>query len=485
MFSPVYVKRVLGPCYDNWKRLYADDALAVHQAHLTCLVERGIVEATTGTSIARAIEAMEADFAWPQSIPEGVEDLYFVFERELGNRIGEESAAYLHTARSRNDMDTTVFRLALKRSLQTLAHEVLGAIRTAQRRAAGPGSEKLMVLYTHGQPANVSTLGHYLAAVAADLAEGLEELVASIGAVDRSTMGACAITGSGFDLDRVRVGALLGLDSIVTNTYQAISSSHWLTRPACALEAMLCDLVRVSADLFHKASCEVGLLDFPDALVQSSSIMPQKRNPVIIEHLRIQAGMAMGSCATIRELFRAAPYQDVNEVADAPVSAFIDSLGTAASAFALFAETVAGMEPNEARAREIALRFGVTTTELADEMVRRAGVGFRTAHRACAAYARSGGDLAELRASFQSIAGRELPFSDAQIVAILDPAHFVEVRRLAGGPAPEGMAVALAGLAESLDRSQSALEAMDEAGQRAKAELSAAWNALLDAGRDD
>jgi argininosuccinate lyase len=118
-------------------------------------------------------------------------------------------------------------------------------------------------------------------------------------------------------------------------------------------------------------------------------------------------------------------------------------------------------------------------------MVRRAGVGFRTAHRACAAYARSGGDLAELRASFQSIAGRELPFSDAQIVAILDPAHFVEVRRLAGGPAPEGMAVALAGLAESLDRSQSALEAMDEAGQRAKAELSAAWNALLDAGRDD
>ncbi|MEI6387189.1 MAG: lyase family protein, partial [Spirochaetota bacterium] len=257
MFSPVYVKRVLGPGYDNWKRLYADDALAVHQAHLVCLVDKGIVDRAIGTSIARAMEAMKSDFIWPKSIPDGVEDLYFVFERELGERIGEEPAAYLHTARSRNDMDTTVFRLALKRSLLALAREVHAAIRTARRRAMGAGSEKLIVLYTHGQPANVSTIGHYLAAIASDLAESLEELIRSIGAVDRSTMGACAITGTGFDLDRPRLAALLGLGSIVMNTYQAIYTSHWLTPPATTLEALLSELVRVSAVLPRKSSCEV------------------------------------------------------------------------------------------------------------------------------------------------------------------------------------------------------------------------------------
>jgi argininosuccinate lyase len=477
MFSPVYTERVLEPAYRNWKRLYAADAMAVHRAHLVGLAESGILDRETASRIAAAVDAIELGFAYPDSIPEGVEDLYFVFERELEARIGADRAAYLHMARSRNDMDTTVFRMALRRGLLALCAHALAALRATIARARRGGAE-LTVLYTHGQPANVSTMGHYLAAFAAELAEDLEALALALEAADRSTMGACAITGTGFPLDRGRVAALLGFPGFVLNTYAAISTSHWLSRPAAALEELLADYGRLVADLLHKASCEVGLVDFPDSLVQGSSIMPQKRNPVILEHARIQAGMAAGACASIRVLYRNVAYQDVNEAADAPVTELIAAMAAASSATALISEIIENVSSNQAKARRIALDFGVTTTELADTMVREAGIGFRTAHAVCAAYLRAGKDYGTLRAAFREKTGRELPLGEERVAAALEPENFVAARRLPGGPAAEGMAPAYEELEAAAGRIEGRLSGTERRIRAASKMLEAAWSGL-------
>ncbi len=477
MFSPVYTQRVLDPAYSNWKRLYAEDAMAVHRAHLVGLAESGILTKETAARIAAAVDAIGEDFEYPESIPDGVEDLYFVFERELERRIGADLAAFLHTARSRNDMDTTVFRMALRRALVAFCREVLRLLTTTIARAKA-GREELTVLYTHGQPANVSTMEHYLTAFASELAEDLEDLGAALGRLDRSTMGACAITGTGFPLNRARVAELLGFPGFVCNTYQAISTSHWLTRPAAALEELLSDYARFVADLLHKASCEVGLVDFPDSLVQASSIMPQKRNPVILEHARIQSGMAMGACAAMRTLYRNVPFQDVNEAADAPVSALIETLGPVGSATALVAEIVSNVKSNESAVRRIALAYGVTTTELADTMVREAGIGFRTAHAVSSAFVRSGNAPGAMREAFSSRTGRELPFDDDRIAAILAPAHFVAVREVPGGPAPAGMIPVYGELERAVARIERILGDVEERGRVARLKLGAAWQAL-------
>lgn len=478
MFSPVYTERVLEPAYQNWKALYAEDAMAVHRAHLVGLAERGIIEARTARDIARAIDAIGRDFSYPEAIPDGVEDLYFVFEAELGRRLGAEKAAFLHTARSRNDMDTTVFRLTLRRELDSLLGSAMGALRALEERACA-GRGELTVLFTHGQPANASTMEHYLEAFAAELAEGVEELEDSVEAVDRSTMGACAITGTGFPLDRRRVASLLGFAGIVENSYQAISTSHWLTRPASAIRGLMGDCGRLAADLLHKASCEVGLVDFPDSLVQKSSIMPQKRNPVILEHARIQAGMAAGECAALEDLYRNVPFQDVNEAADAPVTSLIGTIATARSSLALVAEIAANVSSNRDRAREIALRYGVTTTELADQLVRDEGIGFRTAHESCSAFAASGGNPEALRAAFAKAVGRELSLSDERIAEILSPERFVAVRKTEGGPAPEGMAGAYAALDGRVAGVEAALAERRERQRAAALELEKAWAALI------
>jgi len=475
-FSRVYVEHVLDQGYRNWKRLYYGDLLAVHKAHLIMLQETGIVSRAAAAAIKASMAAIEAGTALPDHLPEGLEDLFFFYEKEL-DRHGAGRSASLHTARSRNDMDTTVFRLALKRELRDLLGRLTSCARTILQRARA-GESELTILSTHGQPANVSTMAHYLSAFLLDFLEGTESLVAAMGSTDRCPLGACAITGTGFAIDRGRTSHLLGFSSPVPNSYQAIATSHWLTSPAQALQLILSDTGRLVTDMIHKAAAEVGLFVFPDDLVQTSSIMPQKRNPVILEHIRIQAGLAAGACDSIVRLFRNVPYQDVNEAADAPVSEFLDSLSHARSCVALVELAVSKVASSQPRAREIAVTQGVTTTELADTMVRACGISFQNAHHACAAFVRSGYDKTRLREAFREKVGKELSLSDHEIDEALAPEHFVAVRKTLGGPAPAGMASVYDAIAAAMSRIDAAVVEMDERGRSAAAELEAAWARL-------
>jgi len=473
IFSPVYVDSVLDPSYQNWKRLFYAESINVHKAHLVMLVEKGIVRRPTARKIKAFMAEIESGAPFPDQIPQGMEDLYCAYEAELARR-GAVEVAYLHTARSRNDMDTTVFRLALKRDLRDLVRHLTSCARTILQRARA-GESELTILSTHGQPANVSTMAHYLSAFLLDFLEGTESLVMAMGSTDHCPLGACAITGTGFTIDRDRTSHLLGFSSPVPNSYQAIATSHWLTGPAQALQLILSDIGRLAADMLHKAAAEVGLLVFPDDLVQTSSIMPQKRNPVILEHIRIQAGLAAGACDSIVRLFRNVPYEDVNEAADTPVSEFLDSLSHARSCVALLELAVNKVASSQPRARDIAVAYGVTTTELADTMVRSCGISFQSAHHACAAFVRSGYDKTRLREAFREMAGRELPLSDQGIDEALDPERFVVVRKTPGGPAPGGMESVYGAVMAAMARIDAALAQMDERGRSAAAELGAAW----------
>ena len=484
-FSPVYIERVLDPSYRNWKNAFFEASLKVHKAHLCMLAERGIVAGTTAAAIKKGIGELEG-CELPEHLPgwrdedagaERVEDLYFLYEKALGEKAGHENAAWLHPARSRNDMDGTIFRMVLKSRLLDLADHLLEVCAGLRARCLA-GKDELTVLYTHGQPANPSTTAHYLSALLLELLDDGARLLAAIGTVDRSLMGACAITGTGFPVDRKRVADLLGFGDIVANTYQAICTSHWLEEPAQALGSLMGDLGRFAADLLHKASCEVGLYVFPDSLVQISSIMPQKRNPVIIEHLRIQAGQVSDACAGAIAIFRNVPFQDVNENADAPVCSFLDALERAHSALDLAAETFAGMKADPVKAERICLEFGVTTTELADEIVREFGLGFRAAHGMAAAFARSGSDLAVLRRAFAETAGKPLPWSDAEIGELLSPRRFIAARKTSGGPSPEGMEPVYRHIEASLDSARGSIADFRRRSIEAEAMLSKAWERL-------
>lgn len=478
-FDPVYSSLVLAPSYRNWRRLYAEASIRVHRAHLVMLARQGIVSPQVAQALKRGIDELEQGWTAPAERPEEgrVEDLYFLFEKELGVRVGEEEAAWLHTARSRNDMDGSIFRLVLKDALLGLLELCALSARLLETRCE-QGRDELTVLYTHGQPANPSTTGHYLSAFLLDFLADCADLQRAVEDVDTCTLGACAITGTGFPIDRRMTQELLGFERMVENSYRAISSSRWLLTPARSLRGIMLDLGRFVADLGHKASAEVGLYGFPDSLVQVSSIMPQKRNPVILEHVRIRSARTAGLCASIEQMFMNVPYADVNENADEPVSAFMDGLTQAGEAVKLAVTAACAMKANEKRAREICGLFGVTTTELADRLVRDQGIGFRMAHRIASKFVDSGMDQKELFRLLAENTGRESGWDEDMIDSILAPETFIQVRKTEGGPANEGMLPVRRAIGEACGELELWLREKRKHRDESSARLDEAWKSL-------
>jgi len=436
-FSPIYTKNVLGRSYKHWATSFLDEFRKQNKAHLVMLARQGIVDSNTASALKRAINELDSTLKIPKEIPEGVEDLFFFYEKQLELLVGEKAGS-LHTARSRNDMDATVFRLYVRKLMVSLMKQMLSIAKTLIDKIKS-SREQLLVLYTHGQPAQVSTLAHYLSSFLLEFLEGLEGLYASMRVVNQCPLGAAAITTTGFNIDRQLVSDLLGFDRPVPNSYQAIVTSHWLTYPSMWLKSILNDITRLMADMGHKASCEVGMLIFPDELVQVSSIMPQKRNPVIIEHIRIQSGMAAGDFQSLIDLFHNVPYQDVNEVADAPVTSFTRGYETFSGLLELLEETLLEVSVDKQRVDDVAISTGTTTTELADELVRREAISFRTAHTVTSAYVKSGYSFEALRRKFSELVGRALNMNDLELTNVLSPTHFVQIREIPGGPSASAM----------------------------------------------
>jgi argininosuccinate lyase len=478
MFSPVYVSRVLEPCYNNWKKYLIGASYRIHRAHLVMLKNKNIIDAGTAAAIKKGIDGIEKDFTFPGAIPENTEDLYFVFEKELGRRIGEDKAGFLHTARSRNDMDAAAFRLYVRTRLIEILEGIRALFKTMSERINGKDGEEPFILYTHGQPANVSTLGHYQSSMLLDAADCVGQIRAALETVNCSPMGACAITTTGFPIDRELVSRLLGFSKPALNSYGAISVSHWLTFPAGAIRLLLTNIGRYIADIHHKASCEVGIAGFPDSLVQISSIMPQKRNPVILEHVRIQASLSIGILNGIEDLFRNIPFQDVNETGDAALDEFSRALDMALSCISLFEETVKNITVNKERVYEISKTCGITTTELADSMVRDFKISFRAAHGITSAFVRSGYKREVLRRQFAEAGFGNLPYTDGEIDGILSPEQFIARRNVTGGPGPVGMLPVKAGIGKAVGGLENYLADIKKKLALADEELRARYNEL-------
>ena len=268
-----------------------------------------------------------------------------------------------------------------------------------------------VVAYTHGQPAQPTTFGHYLGAVIEVLLADTQRLRAAANALDLCPMGAAAITTTGFAIDRKRVADLLGFAEVKLNSYGCIASVDYVTGVYSALKLVFLHLGRVVQDLGFWSAFEVGQLHVPDSLVQVSSIMPQKRNPVPIEHMRHLASAAMGHCDTILVCMHNTPFTDMNDSEGEAQQAGYAAFETGGRMIALFAAFVPACTIDAGRVRENADAACVTITELADTLVRRERLSFRQAHAIAAATARAaiaeGASLTHGHAAFSAAFLRE------------------------------------------------------------------------------
>lgn len=483
--DPTYRDTVLAPLFEGVKQHYARHMGALNRAHLVMLADTGILGAAEATRLAGALRAIEAetDIAALEYTGEH-EDYFFLVESELRRRLGDLGGA-LHTARSRNDMDHTLFKLALRSRSVRLMEQVLHLAQALTDKARAE-SATLIVAYTHGQPAQPTTFGHYLAAAIEVLLRDAERLAAAMDGLDHCPMGAAAITTSGFPIDRARVADLLGFAEPLLNSYGCIASVDYVTGLYSAIKLIFLHLGRVVQDMAFWSAFEVGQLYVPNALVQISSIMPQKRNPVPIEHLRHLSSVTVGRCDTIVNTMHNTPFTDMNDSEGEVQQAGYAAFDTGGRVLDLLAAMLPACSINADRVRANTDAACITITELADTLVRDEGLTFRQAHEIAARTARRviadarplGAGYEAFHAAFAAETGRTPALSEASFAHAVAPETFVARRDRPGGPAPAALASALDLYAGQLTALHATLTARTDRYSRAQAALSAAFAQL-------
>ncbi|MEM9209635.1 MAG: lyase family protein, partial [Pseudomonadota bacterium] len=289
-----YKDNVLADCFADARRYFLEHYVAVDRAHAVMLAEQGIVARPEVAVLLRAIDGLDLQKIRDTEYDGSVEDLFFFLQREIAEGCGDpDIAGRLHTARSRNDIDVTIYRLYLREQALALI-ETCNRLREVFLALAEHHHGSLMPAYTHTQPAQPTTLAHYLLAMTENVSRDINRLKRAYANMNRCPLGAGAITTTGFDIDRFRVADLLGFDGPTRNAYGSIASVDYFTEFLGSVAAMLINIGKFAQEFLLMAMMEFDVIRLPDGYVQSSSIMPQKRNPVAVEHVRAIASKALG-----------------------------------------------------------------------------------------------------------------------------------------------------------------------------------------------
>jgi len=401
------------------------------------MAQQGILARTDEQALRAALHRLDREAIARARYDGSCEDLFFFIENLLENACGE-LAGKMHTARSRNDIAITLYRMTLRRELLALATAVIET-RAVVLDLAFRHIETIMPAHTHTQPAQPTTLAHYLLGVAEFLARDFARIQVAFTRVNLSPLGACAITTTGFSIDRQMTAELLGFEGLAENSYGAIASIDYVTESAATVAVAMVNTGKFVQDLLLWSTREFGFLRLSDAFVQSSSIMPQKRNPVALEHTRILASRALGEAQAVLTCAHNTPFGDINDSEDDLQPLVFTLFADASRALRLLAGLLKSAEVDRER---LACRAGadfMTVTELADTLVRQAGMSFREAHGLVSkAVKASGGDDSPRAIATALLAENpSVPLTQYEIERALDPRNFVNVRRVIGGPAPE------------------------------------------------
>ena len=442
--APAYTEAVLAHNFEDAKKRFLGSLIDVHYAHTRMLARQGILTAAEERALSAALGALDLDAIRRARYDGRHEDLFFYVESLLESACGAETAGKMHTARSRNDIAIALYRMGLRRELLRAASAV-AKLRAVLLNLAAAHLGTLMPAHTHTQPAQPTTLAHYLLAAAEFLARDAARIESAFARVNLSPMGACAITTTGFPIDRHATARLLGFEGLAENSYGAIASIDYVTESASVLAVAMVSLGKFVQDLLLWSTREFGFLRLSDAFVQSSSIMPQKRNPVSLEHTRILASRALGEFQAVLTCAHNTPFGDINDSEDDLQPLVFTAFEDALRALDLLAALLQTAEVDRAKlARRAAADF-LTVTELADTLVRAEGMSFREAHGLVAAAVKQCAledDAASIADAVLALRP-SLRLTRAEIARSLDPANFVSIRTIVGGPAPEVVAAAL------------------------------------------
>lgn len=416
------------------KRLWQED-IAVSRAHAAMLGKQGIISAADAAAIDAGLAQIAAEYA-AHGVPVdlALEDIHMAVEARLGELIGEP-ARRLHTARSRNDQVATDFRLWVRGAIDAV-DAALAALQRALVARAGEHADSILPGFTHLQVAQPVTLGHHLLAYVEMLGRDRSRFAGARTRLNEAPLGAAALAGTSFPLDRAATAAALGFDRACANSIDAVSDRDFALDYLASAAIAALHLSRLAEEIVNWASQPFGFITLPDAWSTGSSIMPQKRNPDAAELVRGRAAMLLGAFQRLAVIIKGLPLTYSKDLQDDKATVF-EAHDALTLSLAAMTGMIEALTFRTDRMRALAATGFSTATDLADWLVRAGGVPFRDAHHivgACVKRAEAlGVDLADLPlAEAQAIDARVT----AEALAALTIDASVHSRTSFGGTAP-------------------------------------------------
>ncbi len=439
--AQIYKENVLADCFSDAKKYFLQAYLEVDFAHAVMLAEQKIITNEELKKLLVTLRNLDHAAISRAEYDGSFEDLFFYLQREITKNCDADIAGKLHTARSRNDIDVTIYRLYLRQATLKLLKATMD-LRKNLLDLAAANHETLIPAYTHTQPAQPSTLAHFLLAMAENSGRDIKRLQRAFDNMNSCPLGAGAITTTGFPINRHRVAELLGFAAPTVNSYASIASVDYFTETLGATSVLLVNIGKFAFEFLQMASIEFNTIRLPDGYVQGSSIMPQKRNPVALEHIRAIASKGLAQSLGVFTSIHNTPFGDINDVEDDLQPLIYNALRDATRSVALFAGTLQSATFNLEILRKRARENFITVTELADTLVRCENLSFRAAHKIVAdsvkAALASKGEITHdiLQTAARENLGRGVSMTEAQLSETLSPENFVAIRTIYGGTAP-------------------------------------------------
>jgi argininosuccinate lyase len=426
------------------KRIFNAD-IQCNIAHTTMLKEQGIIAAVDANKIIKSLKELESEGINALTFDSSAEDIHMALENYVTSKIGEV-AGFMHTGKSRNDQVATDLRLILKEEIEEIEIDILNFIEIILEMASNH-TETVMVGYTHLQHAQPTTFAHHLMAYANEVKRDFERIVDAKKRVDICPLGAAAMTGTGFPINRDRTAELLGFSRVMENSMDAVSSRDFMAETVFALAMLASNLSKISEEMIIWSSYEFRLIEISDEYSSTSSIMPQKKNPDVAEISRSKTAVLYGELMTILTILKALPHsynRDLQEV----TPHLWNAVDTTRSMLNITCNMLSTMSFKVDRGMELAMANFSTATELADLMVSEKNLPFRIAHQIVGrtvTEAISQGirpeniDTKFLDEIAVEIHGSPLGIRAELVEKALNPYEIIKARDVKGGPSPKAV----------------------------------------------
>lgn len=431
------------PAIDKDKIRSFETLIDVNKAHLLMLVSEGIISKANGQKIMNALNDIKENGVDRLKIDDNSEDLYSNIEKELINLIGMNIGGQLHTGRSRNDLFATVLRINVRDEILDICQEII-TLRKLLLNLAKDNLHTVVTGYTHTQPAEPITIAHYLSAISFAIKRDFRRFINAFETANYSPLGSCAMASTSFPINRSMVARLLGFYGPVENSLDGVASRDYVLEFLSATNICLNNISRLSHDLYIWSTDEFNLVNIDGSIAASSSIMPQKKNPITLEHIKAKSAHILGSIVSTTSTMKNTAYGHSRDVGGESQKGFWDALAETKATIKLLYETLKNITFNKDLMIDRAKDNFSTMTELANTIVREANISFREAHNVVANLVNkmieSNIRVSEITPNIiepiiNKVLGKTVKIPHSKIQEAVDPIKNVEKKRVKGGPA--------------------------------------------------